>query len=194
MGVEVSSSISRCSLSLQLFDSWRARLRQSRCTFPCSAESAASACAGTCEGPAPNLCSPRGGSGPFMCTGGVEYTAGNGRGGLYSACDNGATTYISQAYRWALSVSDFSSSDVRGEVCARRLRETPSSFGLVMVPPEHVASMVESAAQIPHGPRRGSRASEVAVVINQFAHVHTLAIRLAECYGAEAGIGGGRSP
>ena len=80
------------SLSLQLYDSWRARLRQSRCVYPCSEQSAQEACAGTCEGVAPSLCSHAGQQ--WMCTGGVQYTSGNSRGALYSSCDNGASVRL----------------------------------------------------------------------------------------------------
>ena len=84
------------SLSLQLYDSWRARLRQSRCGAWCSEQTAQEACAGTCEGVAPSLCSDDGQ--PWMCTGGVQYTSGNSRGALYSSCDNGASVSLARAW------------------------------------------------------------------------------------------------
>lgn len=182
------------SLSLQLYDSWRARLRQTR--YAAGRDTAERTCKGDagagelpCEGFAPVLCQ---GSGPILCNGGAPPPQDPGRGSLYSACDNGATFFMAQAYRWVLDASDFTSSDRRGDACAARVRADPLSFGLVVVSQSHVASMVRNAAWTPHGPprrsdgRRGARG--VAVVLNQFAHVHAFVAKVMECY-ARAGIG-----
>ena len=180
------------SLSLQLYDSWRARLRQAR--YSAGHLAAEKSCAGAaesgelpCEGFAPALC----GLGPYLCNGGAPPPEDPGHGSLYAACDNGATLFMAQAYRWVLDVSDFTSSDPRGDQCAARVRADPLSFGLAVVPAAHVTQMVINSAWTPHGtPRRDGRrgARDVAVVVNQFAHVHAFVAKVMECY-ASAGIG-----
>jgi len=165
------------SLSLQIFDSWRARLRHYR--FATGGQyNFDRSCQGDCEGAAPALC--RG-----LCTNRMEHHLSS----LYSSCDNGATLYLAQAFRWVLDVSSFVSSDPRGAECAQRLRRNPSNFDLVLIPPSHVANMlleVSRPAHIHWSMKRNVR--KVVVVINQFAHLHTLIGHLQMCYAA-TGVG-----
>ena len=185
--------------SLQLYDSFRARLRQAR--YASGHAVAERTCKGNvvsgelpCEGFAPALCKTR--TGPILCNGGVPPPQDPGLGSLYAACDNAATLFMAQAYRWVLDVHDFTASDSRGDQCASRVRSDPLSFGLVLIPIPHLMSMMINAAWTPHGPARrdGRRGSQdVALVLNQFAHVHAFVQKVTECYAA-AGIGSTPAP
>ena len=171
------------SLSLQFFDSWRARLRQHR--YERGAASVAQTCQNVipnpCEGPMPSLCIDA--AGAALCTGQVTH----GQSAMFAACDNGATMYVAQAYRWVMDPSSFSSSDpVRGARCAHRVRQNPRSVGLVPVPPAHLMKMVQEAVNGPPGiraaPHNGRRRPKVTLVINQFAHIHNFIGSVLRCY------------
>ena len=164
------------SLSLQIFDSFRARRRQS--IFADGLTSARTKCMAVqpnpCEGDASDrLCDG-------LCTGGVTHQ----QSAMYASCDNGGgTVFIAQAYRWVMASTFTSSDPLRGAGCADRIRREPKAFGLFVVPADHLHRMVREAARHTtrnHGHHGGNgtaggmtRASHrVVLVLNQFAHIH----------------------
>ena len=186
------------SLSLQIFDSFRARLRQrafaggfqaawkecmSKQPNPCEGEASAELCDGLCTGGVTHQQSAN----YARCTRG-----GGGSGG------GGGSVYMAQAYRWVMSADHFESSDpVRGAHCAEKIRHEPRAFGLFVVPPAHLHKMVREVARQATRTRHGqagrghNRSTSVTLVINQFAHIHNFLGSVALCYNA-SGMGGER--
>ena len=86
------------SLSQQMYQSWRARLRQQRYSGPGGEAAGTWECrrAGVewCEGPMPALCMGH-------CAG-KELADSDQFAAHRATCDNGATTFHAQAFRWVL--------------------------------------------------------------------------------------------
>ena len=172
------------SLSLQMYESWRARLRQQRFAAgeegTCGSTADGATTTGgwhmsrRCEGPAPELCAGN-------C---VNRADDNDRhSSSYAVCDNGATVFMAQAFNWIMDVKSFTSSVVDMPKCANRLHRSPSDFGFVEIPREHLGRMLEHVAK-PMRTRRGVQhnASRIIVYYNQFAHLHTPILALQDCY------------
>ena len=166
------------SLSLQLYESWRARLRDQR--YANGPAAGAAYCGERCEGPAPSLC------GGHCAVRGDDSAKHSSH---YSVCDNGATLFMAEAFRWVIDPSSFKASDPRASHCARRVRRSPADFGLEVIPQAHVARMVETALQptlTPTGERFPVR--RLVIVYNQYAHIHLFIKLLRQCYASESGI------
>lgn len=162
------------SISLQLFESWVARLRQAHANKRHGGCSIASPSPwSTCEGAAGELCAG-------LCAGG----ANRGEASKLSSCDNGATFLMAQAYRWVLDSSDFEASDERGASCAEGVRQNPRAWGLYVVPSAHVERMLTSAARRPEWSNKTAHPPSVAVLFNQFYHLHEFITGVASCYSA----------
>ena len=174
------------SLSMQIYESWRARLRQQR--FAAGEESTCGSTADgatttggwhnshRCEGPAPELCAGH-------C---VNRDDDNDRhSSSYAVCDNGATVFMAQAFNWVMDPSAFTSSlESRiGAQCAGRLHRVPSDFGLVKIPSAHLRQMLEHVAK-PMSTRRGVQhnASRILVYYNQYAHLQKPISNMKDCY------------
>ena len=159
------------SLSQQMYQSWRARLREHRFGGAGGEQAGAKQCGSSpewCEGPAPELCLG-------LCSG--KTLADRDQHAAHRAvCDNGATIFHAQAFRWVLDASSFVSSV--SAACARRVRRSPYSFGLVQLPDDHLRHMVELASRASYTPHAHPRQRPAAVVerlvvvVNQFAHIH----------------------
>ena len=158
------------SLTQQMYQGWRARLREERFA------NGKNDCAGNtaCESSAPALCKG-------LCA--VPQDDNSQHSAHRSVCDNGATVFQAQAFRWVLDVSAFSSSDQRHRPCAERVQRDPYSFGLVVIPRGHLRQMLEVASQ-PSMTRLGKlpRVRRLVVVVNQMAHIHGFVDKLAQCY------------
>ena len=166
------------SLGLQLFESWAARLRHAHASHSrgghCSIASPASSPASTCEGWAGELCAG-------LCAGGANH----GQANRLSSCDNGATLLMVQAYRWILDSRDFEASDERGAHCAADVRRSPHAWGLTVVPSAHVEHMLWTAARRQQTSSNLTAAiaqPSVAVLFNQFYHLHQFIMGVASCY------------
>jgi len=168
------------SLSMQMYESWRARLRQER--YANGNEAGQRHCHEVCEGPAPVLCSG-------LCAG--SGTNDNDRySSHYSVCDNGAAAMIAQIFRWTLSAHSFHSGDSRVARCAQRLRINPREFDIVPVPRKHVDMLLEYAARSIPSPRPNQQhgVHRLAVVYNQLAHIHPIISKLTQCYERHGGL------
>ena len=163
---------------MQFYESWRARLRSKR--YADGPVAGQAICQSRCEGAAPNLC--RG----LSAVRNDDYAQHSSH---YSVCDNGATVFLAEGFRWILDSTDFTSSDPRTAHCARRVRRTPSDFGLVAVPETHLRNMVLTALQpmvTPSGKEYAPR--RLAIIYNQFAHIHQFTEVVSACYVKEGGL------
>ena len=167
------------SLTFQLYESWRARLRNER--YAKGADAGNAWCNGRCEGAVPDLCSGH-------CA--VKSNDYAQHSSHYSVCDNGATLMMAEGFRWVLSSESFTASDPRVARCARRIRNHPGDYGLEVIPHAHVAQMIAAAWRHtpvpPHGERLPVR--RVAVVYNQMAHIHLFIRLVKECYASGNGM------
>ena len=155
------------SLSLQLFDSWKARIRSARFVGDDVHVGSRASCGYSCESEPRNaLC---GGWQTGLCTGGTHHQ----QSAMYSACDSGAAVYFAQAYRWVIDARAFEVSDGRVAGCASRLHANPLRFGLQTVPIAHLARMLSEMLKPGAHPDRSHVHSSshavhrVVVVINQ---------------------------
>ena len=167
------------SLSKQLYESLRARLRQERYATGSAAGNARCWSHGRCEGAEPLLCSGH----CAVRTGDLEFSSD------YSSCDDGATLFMAEAFGWVTDASAFEASDTRANHCARRVRRVPSEFGLEVIPPSHLTQMLATAIRprvAPDGKLRTP--SRLVVVYNQFAHIHQFITSLRDCYMTHGGV------
>lgn len=167
------------SLSYQMYESWRARLRTMRYADGLDAGNARCS-SGGCEGARGAMCSG-------YCV--VRHDDNHRHSSHYSVCDNGAAVLIAEGFRWVMDISAFSASDASAQQCVRRVRRNPDHFGIVEVPAAHLVKMLASAlepARTPSGSRHPPR--RLAVVYNQMAHVHLFVSKVKECYIQSAGM------
>lgn len=166
------------SLSLQFYESFRARLRHERYAHGPDAGNAW--CRGRCEGPFGRLCGGH-------CA--VPNLDDNPHSSHFSVCDGGAAMMIAEGFRWVVSADSFVASDPQAGRCASRVRRSPSSFGLEVIPKSHVQQMLTAALKpitTPQGVKHPVQ--RLVVVYNQMAHIHAFIKSVRECYATEGGM------